>query len=162
MEYPNLHELSTEPPHNQVSLDLGGVPDVGAGCCEPEQKRKGENRMKVQVFKSVVIFVTAITVDMVKTLLALRPQALVLIDENKNELFRASVGEPSLSKYGVTISDKKDIVIQMDKPITVEEVQKLYPQAFLHLPALEKQILAQYEEVKAQVGEVDFQVIASE
>lgn len=163
MEYPNLETLSTDPHINQISLELGGGPVVGAGCCEPEQTRKGENRMKIQVYKSVAFIVTAVTVEMVKLLAALRPQALVLTDETKKELFRISEGkEPSISAYGIVLAEKKDLMIISDKPVTEAHIKKTHPQLFLHLPALERQILAQYEEVQAQVGEVAFEVLEAE
>lgn len=133
---------------------------VGVGCVEtPEQK--GEKKMKIQVFKSVAIIETLLTVQMINALEALKPQALVLTDEAKNALFKVTAGgEPSISKYGIVISAKKDLVLQFDKPVTEEAIRNLYPQLFLHLPAVETQALAAYAEIQAQMNAVEFSVVA--
>lgn len=118
--------------------------------------------MKISVFKSVAVLETVVTVAMIRLLESIKPNALTLVDEDKNVLFRIAEGkEPSVGMYGLTISEKRDIILQFDKPITEEVLREKFPHVFLRLPALEAQVKAEYDAAVAGMADVEFTVIES-
>lgn len=116
--------------------------------------------MKILVVKSVAIITAAFKAADVEFLQSIAPQALELKDEDGNVIFAASVSEkPTLSNFGIAVAEKRDIVLQFDKPITREKVMEMYPGAFVRLPMLETQIALAVEHYRGQLGEIQYEVL---
>lgn len=97
---------------------------------------------KIEIIRNQIVMVTpGITVDELKRAEAVAPDSLTLKDENGGELFKVSLGaEPSISKYGMVVSEKRDIVIVYDKPCKKEKIEEEYAVAILRAPLLIAQI----------------------
>lgn len=116
--------------------------------------------MKVSIVKSVAIITPAFSVEDVKFLESVEPRALELRDGHDNVIFAVVRGEPSITNYGISVAEKRDIVLQFDKPITEEAVKEKFPRAFLRLPMLEMQIAQAVEALRGQISEVEFETLA--
>lgn len=115
--------------------------------------------MKVSIVKSVVIITAQFSVEDVKFLQSVEPAALELRSQD-GVLFAATIGEPSISNYGISLHEKRDIVLQFDKPVTEEMVKQAYPSAFLRLPMLEQQIQSAVEHFRREMEAVEFETLA--
>lgn len=116
--------------------------------------------MKISVAKSVAIITPAFDFKDVEFLDSVEPRALELRDGDDNVLFAVRIGEPSISNFGVTVSEKRDIILQFDKPVTREMVLAKYPKAFLRMQTLEQQITQAAAQLREQAGEVEFETLA--
>ena len=119
--------------------------------------------MKVVIVKGNVVMVeSTITEDVVKVLGNVAPDALVLKDEKGNELFKASVtdGKASLTKFGITVNEKRpQVVIEYDHPVTEERVQKDHGPALLKLSKLELQVAEAYAANELALGQIQFELM---
>ncbi len=118
--------------------------------------------MKVSIVKqSVVIIGLDVDPKAVKFLAETNPKALALHDSEGAETFRlnTTAGEPSFSKYGISVNGKRDIVINEDRPVTEEDVLLKYGSTLLKIGNLEAQIKSAYAEFQAHSDQIQFELL---
>lgn len=83
--------------------------------------------------KQLVAFDFGITLQELRLAKALDPEATVIRNTDKDVIF--SIGEadePSLSLAGVRLSAKRDLFVQMDKPVTADYIKEKYGASMVH------------------------------
>lgn len=118
--------------------------------------------MKLSILKGqVAVLASDITVEMVKTVKAFNPAALVLKDADKNEIFSVNIteGQPAISAHGLTVAKKKDIVVSFDKPVTEKDVKEYFGPALIRLGALEAQVKVAYDAAVTAMSGITIEVV---
>ncbi len=116
--------------------------------------------MKISIVKkSVVLIALDFKAEVIEFLKEANPKALALRDSDGNETFRLALtkDEPTFSKFGVSVNPNKDIVINKDRPVTVEDVKMEYGATLLKITALEAQIKEAYQEYQAHTNQLTFE-----
>lgn len=115
--------------------------------------------MKTTIINSIAIVTTQITVEKIRFLKEVQPNALKLFSDVEKQtglMFVVEEGkDTALSVFGLELNPKRDLVIQEDKPLTPEVLSEKWGQALLRLQAVESQIEAAYAAQKARLGELE-------
>ena len=115
--------------------------------------------MKTTIINSIAIVTTLITVEKIRFLKQVQPNALKLFSDVEKQtglMFVVDEGkETALSLFGLELNPKRDLVIQEDKPLTPEVLNDKWGQALLRLQAVEAQIEAAYATQKERLGELE-------
>lgn len=119
--------------------------------------------MKISIVKqSVVIIALGFDEKVVNFLKEADPKSLALHDSDGNETFKLAVtkDEPSFNRFGVTFNPKRDIVINMSRPVSVDDVKMEYGSTLLKITALEAQIQAKYAEYQVSADQLTFEELS--
>ena len=119
----------------------------------------------VKIISNVAFIESGATLATLKSLAKHRPDALVLKDKDKNELYKLTVGsgEGSISKFGASFGSQADpekaAAITVRIPDDVKDakayIAENYGGALLKINKIEEQFAAASEEIKADLEKVN-------
>lgn len=119
----------------------------------------------VKIIRNVAFIESSVSLKDLKHLAKHRPNALVLKDEDKNELYKLMVGtgEGSISKFGATYGSQADpekkAAITIHIPDDVKDakayVAETYGGALLKIGKIEEQFAAAAKEIEADLDKVN-------
>lgn len=97
-----------------------------------------ENNVTVSIVdKQIAVFKFGVTPDQIELAQALDSESAVIRNRDGDVVFSISAGDKTeLSAAGLILSDKRDFVLQRDKPLTEQEITKEYGAAIIKTNAV--------------------------
>ena len=114
--------------------------------------------MKAQIVGKALVVTSDIKTKDIARAQKICPDALDLMDDDKNVLFQVSVADKNgdIGKFGVQFDTegpggKAQITLMLDKTPSKDELADRYGAAFINLAAVEEKFSAEYTVAKAQL-----------
>lgn len=148
-----------------AAVSGNGKPADQIHICTALKSGKETFMSKVKIVRNVAFIESAVSLADLKNLAKHRPAALILKDEDKNELYKLAIGtgDGSIGKFGAVYGSQADAAkpaaITVHIPDDVKDakayVAEVYGGALLKINQIEKQFDAAAKEIEADLAAVN-------